>query len=69
MKKILALVLTLTMVFALSVPAFAADIIESETVVIGGDSIEREDLFISAELAQEITTLFISDMIAIQGNK
>ena len=65
MKKVLSIVLSVVMLLSMSVPAFAADIIESETVVIGGDSSEREDLFISAELAQEITTLFISDMIAI----
>ena len=63
-KKFITSMLVLSvMLSAFASSAYAADIIESGTVVIGGDSVEREDLFISSELAQEIAALFISDMI------
>ncbi len=63
-KKLITSMLVLSvMLSAFASSAYAADIIESETVVLGGDSIERDELFISSELAQEIAALFISDMI------
>lgn len=66
-KKILSsfMVILFMMPFMFASTTYAAEITESENVVMGQDSIDREDLFISSELAEEIAKLFIADMINI----
>ncbi len=67
LEKILSsfMVILFTMSFMFTSITYAAEITESGNVGIEQDSIDRKDLFISSELAEEIAKLFIADMINI----
>lgn len=67
LEKILSsfMVILFMMSFMFTSITYAAEITNSGNVGIGQDSIDRKDLFISSELAEEIAKLFIADMINI----
>lgn len=68
----LSLTLAMSILFSVTAPvsAFASqedgNLVERKNSVVGVDSIDREDLFISSERAQEIATLFVTNMISLQ---
>jgi hypothetical protein len=64
-KKVAMSLLSLSMLFSMvASPAYATEAISGENDVIDENSISRADLFISDGLAQEISRLFINDMIS-----
>ncbi len=67
LEKILSsfMVIFFAMSFMFTSITYAAEITESGNVGTEQDSIDRKDLFISSELAEEIAKLFIADMINI----